>query len=308
LLQRKLSCRALSLWAAANVVLGSILALFVLTAESTAATPQVLDTSGFNHFTVLGQALTVNQSTINGNTGDEGAGGNMNNAVFNGDFAYSGATNPISQTAHNSVTGSLLGSSSSVALAFSSLSEFSRAVAGMTATTTFSDQNQTIRSITGLSQLQLNVIDINAGNCNGGGTVTIYGDASQIFYINVNDSNFTVKNMVLSGGVQASNIYWNLLKAPEAFSNGTFFGNLISVNSPMQLTRMNVVGNIYGQNPQIYESAVQGITPASTPTIQPVPEPSTWMGFGAAVCGIGLAVRSQQKRGVPTSARSGRQH
>lgn len=262
----------------ATIFIGSLAFFLNLSAQSQATVASWMDPSGFNSFAVLTNNLLADQSTINGNTGYGGNSYNLNDSTFNGNFSYTGS-NPLKNSPHDSVSGSLL-SNSNLSGNYSNASTFSSTIASFTPNITFNDQNQTISSITGVSQL--NVVEIDAGNFNTG-TITITGSANEIFYINVKENNFTAKNIVLSGGVTASNIYWNFLGSSEiGLGSGTFNGNILDFNSQVQLTNMTVNGGIYGYDPQIQETTV------NDPACVAVPEPSTWVGLGAALGGIGM--------------------
>ncbi len=211
-------------------------------------TPYYVDASGLQQYALVtdlshGGNFNVNNSRVNGNTAVPGASGasGANNDVFNGNFSYTGATFGLYNTV--TVTGNKA-QDFTLASTVQKAANFSHTIAGFTATQSYG-QNDTVTSLTGNGGL--NVVDITAGNVNG--TVTLHGGANDIFYINVG-ANMALSGVVLSGGVTANHVFWNITNGQNANLSGTLNGSFLAFNSGGQATSINISqatvnGNIY---------------------------------------------------------------
>lgn len=202
------------------------------------ATITPLDASAIQAYAVVtdlthGGNFNVNNTLVTGNTAVLGASGasGANNDTFKGNFSYTGSSFSLYNTV--TVTGTKA-QDFTLASTVQKAADFSKTIAGFAATQTFG-QNDNVQTLTGNGGV--NVVDILGGNVNG--TVTLHGGANDIFYINVT-ANMAMTGVVLSGGVTAGHVFWNIINGQNANLSGTLNGTFLAFNANGQATSINV--------------------------------------------------------------------
>ena len=236
------------------ILLGMLCAFLfagLLEARATVS-PYVVDASGIQKYALVedlrqGGNFNVNNTRVDGNTavlGSYGAYG-ANNDTFNGNFSYTGSSFELYNTV--SVTGAK-SQDFTLASTVQKAADFSKTIAGFSPAITF-DQNgnafdQNGRAANGIGSTNnlignggVNVIKYDGGNING--TVTLHGGANDIFYINVG-ANMAMTGVVLSGGVTANHVFWNIINGQNANLSGSLYGTFLAFNANSQATLINV--------------------------------------------------------------------
>ena len=234
-------------------------------------TPYAVDASGLQQFALVtdlshGGNFNVNNSQVNGNTavlGSYGAYG-ANNDVFKGNFSYNAGAN---FDLYNTVT--VTGTKAqdfTLTSTVQKAANFSQTIAGFTATVGFDQNGNTLFGSGSANNLigngGINVVDYYGGNING--TVTLHGGAKDIFYINVG-ANMALSGVVLSGGVTANHVFWNITNGQNANLSGTLNGTFLAFNSGGQATSINISqatvnGNIYVAGLDATNLTLNGLT------------------------------------------------
>lgn len=252
-----------------SAVLG--LAMLVCASARATVTPYVLDDAAVKQYALLAKgSFYVNNTTVNGDTGViSGQINAANNDNLKGDLVYQNG--PFSLNSTISVSGEKR-QDLTLSNTVSDASAFSMSMANFKATQTLAGN---LNNVTLTSTGDLNVINLRGNNVNG--TVTLSGDANDIFYINV-WSNMNVSGIVLADGVLASNVYWNLLSSQNSNLSGNLNGTFLAFNSGGTATKLNinnaqVTGNVIGGEMHISNTVITGI---SVQTAVPVvPETSS---------------------------------
>ena len=260
-------------------------------------TPYAVDASGIQGFALVtdlshGGNFNVNGTTINGNTAVLGASGasGANNDVLNGNLSYTGASFSLYSTV--TVTGSK-SQSFTLANTIQKASDFSRTIAGFAATQTYG-QNDNVQTLLGHGGV--NVIDITGGNVNG--VVTLKGGANDIFYINVG-ANMAMTGVVLSNGVTANHVFWNIINGQNANLSGTLNGSFLAFNASGQATSINmnqatVNGNIFVAGLDANNLTLNGVSYSGAAVL--VPEASSVAAMAAFACFLlGSSLQSRFK-------------
>jgi hypothetical protein len=270
----------------APVLMGIAFALFFGAISESRATITPLDASDILKYALVtdlshGGNFNVNNTQVNGNTAVLGASGasGANNDLFNGNFSYTGSSFSL----YNTVT--VNGTKSqdfTLAGTVQKAADFSRTMAGFAATQTFG-QIDNVQTLTGNGGV--NVVDITAGNVNG--TVTLKGGANDLFYINVG-ANMAMSGVVLSGGVTANHVFWNIINGQNANLSGTLNGTFLAFNSNSQATLINVNqatvnGSIYSGGLDANELHINGLA-VGNPGLAMAPEASSMAGMALFAC------------------------
>lgn len=277
----------------------ALILMLALPLKSYAVDPILLGLDSVANFAVYaGGSLTVNGTTINGDLG-LGPNGTQN---FGTGPTVSG-TYLVDDTANNSHSysgGSISGGTvvqdiNSVGALVSSVSAYAT---GLTATATFGlIQNNT--TITGNGGY--NIINVGSISINGTKKLTLQGGANDVFVLNVSDSVsfFQVNStpIVLSGGVTANHVLFNLLNTSGAANaltvgtNVTLVGTFIAPSASMNLMLSdNIYGGLFagGNNLAINSGII-------TADVFALPEPSSFVLVGIA-CLFGLGTWSRRRR------------
>jgi len=258
-----------------RVLLGMVLASFFggLSEAGATVTPYSVDPSGIQQYALVedlthGGNFNVNNSQVNGNTAVLGASGasGANNDLFNGNFSYTGSTFNL----YNTVTVNGTESQAfTLASTVQKAANFSKTIAGFTATVAFDQNGNTVLGNGTANNLigngGINVVDYNSGNING--TVTLNGGANDIFYINVG-ANMALSGVTLAGGVTANHVFWNIINGQNANLSGTLNGTFLAFNSNSQATAINISnatvnGDIYSGGLDASNVTVNGLVPLS---------------------------------------------
>jgi len=277
-------------------LLGMTLAFFFggLSEGWATVTPYYVDASGIQKFALVtdlshGGNFNVNSSQVNGNTAVLGASGasGANNDTFKGNFSYTGATFDL----YNTVT--VTGAKSqdfTLASAVQKAADFSKTIAGFTATVAFDQNGNAVVGNGSANNLigngGINVVDYYGGNING--TVTLSGGANDVFYINVG-ANMAMSGVVLSGGVTANHVFWNIINGQNANLSGTLNGTFLAFNASGQATSINVNqatvnGDIYVAGLDANNVTVNGLPAGGAVATAMAPEASSLVIISALAC------------------------
>ena len=179
--------------------------------------------------------ISLGNFTANGPSVDNGNVAVASGAVvFNNPFALNGKLyvgQGVSYSSNITPTGGESSNPTLVSQAASDARAASSAFSALTSTQSVGTLGNN-SSITASSSNNFNVIASSGVNITNG-TLTLVGNSSSVFVINVN-GNFTVSNggVVLSGGVLATNVVWNISGNLTISGGGpaTFYGTALDIN------------------------------------------------------------------------------
>lgn len=267
---------------AAQITAAQAAGLDLGAAEGYAIVDLGASTMGWNSGPVYGSVLVGNGVTVKMSGGNNGG-----ISPGTGSF-YTDGTATISGALQNPITPVTV-STSVTSLAKTDAIDVSHYASLLTATQTFGNLSKPLTIASTLGDYQLNVIDVaNIQNA----PLTIYGNATDTFVFNVTGAVNTNQPMILSGGITASNILWNLTGTGTVFqtSGGNVaFGTYLSVHGgKFQFSELNLTGSLIdiGGNLQFVSGANVINDPKFTPRIPtPVPEPES---YAMLLVGLGL--------------------
>lgn len=182
--------------------------------------------------------------------------------------------------------------------AFADAAALSAAVAALGA-----HPDQTFTNITGTATITgmsgLNVINI-TGEKNA--TLTINGPADAIFLFNVSGSIDTNRPMILTGGVTATNILWNLVGTGTVLhtaGGNSLFGTFLATGpkEDFQFSALRLTGQLIDTTGHIQFVSNSAMTAApfegeqEGPPPPPVPEPSAFLMLGIGLVGFAGVLR-----------------
>ena len=247
----------------------------LMPASAHAATIDLGDASNY-------AVLAIDSFQFNGPgsiTGNVGIGQSMNfasPAVVNGTvFLNTG----VAKTGNVAASGGYVTADLSSAIS-SALSEAST-LKGLTATQTFGTLPGGF-SITGNGGV--NVVDV-AGINMSSGALTLSGNANDIFIINVSgDFKSSNSDMVLSGGVTANHVLFNITGNVAITGGGgnNFYGTILAPSSDVSVHDKNLTGEIIGNTIE----DTSGFTVTGTPAV-PLPAPLVASAALMALLGLG---------------------
>lgn len=242
-----------------------IFCLASLSQAQATVTPYLVTPTGFSSYTILsdlsnGGNFNLNQSIVDGNLGVINSSlNNSNNDTINGNLSYT--QSQFSKNSTVAVTGK---SSLDVTLATASTQAalFSKTIANFTvASNHVINGDNAGSSISLAAYAAVNVFQL-TNNING--TITLTGNSSEVFYINVTGA-FNISGVVLNG-VDAKNVYWNIISGSNVNLSGSLSGTFLAYNSnTSQATSLNInnatiEGNIYGGSMNISNSTINGVS------------------------------------------------
>ena len=253
-------------------------------ADAGATVAQYVDPSGFEKYALISDTrnngkLNFNSTVINGNTGILGNSlDGLNHDKINGNLGYSSSSFELEDGLK--VSG-VVSRDLTLANTFQKAADFSKTIAGFTPTLTIgSDINNGTR-ITGNGGI--NVIAMNGVNANG--VITLDGSANDIFYINVK-SNLNISGVVLSHGVAANHVFWNIINGQSNNLTGTLNGTFLAFNASGNATQINLSqatlnGDLFAGSLNMNNVNINGLPSTSDLVgMAMVPEASTKMAMG----------------------------
>jgi hypothetical protein len=238
---------------------------------------------------LVGDGSTV--STSGGNNGSILGGAFGDNATQLNNFNML-ATHPVETMVSSTVTSN----------AFTEAANLQAFLDGLTATQTFGAINATT-TITNVGALGgLNVINFSSLS---NATLTISGNANDIFVLRTAGNVNTNHVMNLVGGVTASHIIWDLDGTSgnifQTSGGDKLFGTFLATKGGnFQFSNLNLGGQLINTGGHI-EFVSGSYMTANAFTPPSVPEPANWvmmiLGFGA----LGAALRSRRNRAAVTA-------
>ena len=174
------------------------------------------------------------------------------------------------------VSGSNLTGTGVMAMAKSDLTAAYNAI---TAQTT----NIGIATFTDGATLTPGVYSITSGTTDITGTITLHGAASDIFIFKMSSTLITASGsqILLTGGIQASNVFWQVTPSATLGGSSIFEGNVLALTSIDLGLGSTMDGRLLARN--------GAVTLGGSDTVTAVPEPST-SALISAVAAFGMVV------------------
>lgn len=247
------------------------------------------DTFKINSGPIAGNVLVGNGVKVDTSGGNSGR---INGTIsYDGTVqtsAFSGLQNAPSAGQFTAVDGSFIAGALSSAKAVSAYAD------GLIATQTFGDIKNGATQITGNGGL--NVIDVKSFQ---NAVLTLNGSANDYFVINVAGDFSTNKAMVLTGGVTANRVLFNLLGSKgnifQTSGGNALFGTFLATNGgDFQFSNLNLTGSLINTAGNM--KFVSGSTMVGATLVSAVPEPSTYALMLAGLCAV-IYVSRRRGRG-----------
>ncbi len=281
------------------------LALAVCLSISGTAKADAVNLGAAGNFSVLAFTdLTLNTFTVNGNVGIGGGGHTLQKGTITGNLVIdpnATATADLSKLNNDFfVTGSI-NNPSSLATAISNAISASQFAAGLASTSLANIENGNITSLTGGGVYQLAHIDLNGQS----ETLTLHGNASDVFIFNITDYLQVSQSSILLDGVSAANVLFNITATNASkestiqTSDSVVFGTVLIPYESIVLLDAGVngvgtggvYGHLIGNDITIHSGGL-----VDTPTA--APEPASMLLFGTGLTALGAFARRRHRRKV----------
>lgn len=227
------------------LVLGLALALLLCGRAESEAT--LTPPAALGQYALLSNgSFTANHSTIEGNAWlKSGSLTSSNGSVFQKNFSYQTGSLNLNNNS-NKVYG-VTSQNADLETTVNTVAEFSQNISKLGVTTPALNGDLSGK-ITLTGNGSVNVVDINAAahGKNFNGSLSLSGGANDIFYINV-FSNMDLTGLLLSGGVEAKNVFLNIVSGQNAKISGEINGTVLAFNPQnKKATSLEINATIYG--------------------------------------------------------------